>query len=89
MAKNTLIHGYNANLQAFGQAGFDYATAGSTNPNVYIAVSVLEDAVITATCSEGDNLSSVSVPKGMTIYGTFSSITIVSGKALLYRKAQD
>lgn len=89
MAANKLVHDYNANLQAFGQSGFDYVTTGTINTHAYIAISALEDASISATPSAGDSLSSVTIPKGMTIYGKFTSITVSSGKILAYREVED
>lgn len=90
MAANKLVHNYNANLQAFGQSGFDYVTTGTINSHTYIAISALEDASISATSAGGgDSLSSVTIPKGMTIYGKFSSITVSSGKILAYREVED
>ena len=89
MAANKLVHNYNANLQAFGQSGFDYVTTGTINSHTYIAISALEDASISATAVGGDSLSSVTIPKGMTIYGKFSSITVSSGKILAYREVED
>lgn len=73
-------------LQSFGQAGFDYVTTGTINTNVYIAVTALEDAQIDATASAGGSLTNVTIPKGLTIYGRFSSITVDSGKILAYRE---
>ena len=89
MAANKLVHNYNANLQAFGQSGFDYVTTGTINSHTYIAISALEDASISVTAGAGDDLSSVTIPKGMTIYGSFSSITVSSGKILAYREVTD
>lgn len=86
---NKLSHDYNANLMSFGQAGFDYVTTGTINSHEYIAISALEDASISVTADAGDDLSSVTIPKGLTIYGRFSSITVSSGKILVYREAED
>lgn len=89
MAGNKLVHNYNANLQAFGQSGFDYVTTGTIDTHTYVAISVLEDASISTAAAGGDSLSSVTIPKGMTIYGKFSSITVSSGKILAYREVED
>ena len=72
--------------QSFGQAGFDYVTSGTINSHDYIAVTALEDAQIDATASAGDSLTDVTIPKGLTIYGRFTSITVDSGKVLVYRE---
>ena len=77
-----------ANLQSFGQSGFDYVTTGTIDTDTYIAITALEDATITATAEVGDSLTSVVVPAGVTVYSRFTSITVVSGKILAYREAQ-
>lgn len=88
MAENKLVHGYNANLQAFGQSGFDYQSgAGSLTAHTYVAVTTLESSVISTVSSFGDNLSTVEIPAGLTIYGLFTEITVDSGKLLAYRLA--
>jgi hypothetical protein len=89
MAANKLVHDYNANLQAFGQSGFDYVTTGTINSHTYIAITALEDASISTTAVGGDSLSSVTIPKGLTIYGKITSITVSSGKILAYREVED
>lgn len=77
----------NFNLQAFGQAGFDSVGASETvNSHNYIAITALDDVVISATASEGDSLTSTTIPKGLTIFGRFTSITVTSGKILAYRE---
>ena len=90
MAKNKLVHDYNKNLQAFGQAGFDALGASETvTAHTYIAITALEDSSITIVAETGDSLTTSPIPKGLTIYGRFSSVTCVSGKILAYREALD
>lgn len=89
MAGNKLVHNYNANLQAFGQSGFDYVTTGTINTHTYIAITVLATASISVVSDGGDDLSSVSIPAGVTIYGKFSSVTVGSGRVLVYREVED
>lgn len=89
MAANKLVHDYNANLQAFGQSGFDYATSGTLDSHTYIAITVLATAQIDAVTVGGDDLTNVSIPAGTTIYGNFTSITVDSGRILAYRLAED
>ena len=89
MAGNKLVHDYNANLQAFGQSGFDYVTSGTINTHVYIAITVLATASISVTPSSGDALSAVTVPAGVTIYGKFTSVSVASGRVLVYREVED
>jgi|TARA_B100001939_G_scaffold330890_1_gene328429 hypothetical protein len=89
MSANKLVHDYNYNLMSFGQSGFDYITSGTVSDQTFIAITALEDASISATASKGDSLSSVTIPKGLTIYGRFTSVTVSSGKILAYREATD
>lgn len=89
MAGNKLVHDYNANLQAFGQSGFDYVTTGTIDTHTYIAITVLATASISVVSDGGDDLSSVSIPAGVTIYGKFSSVTVGSGRVLVYREVED
>lgn len=89
MAANKLVHDYNANLQAFGQSGFDYVTSGTINSHTYVAITVLATAQLDVTAVGGDSLTDVSIPAGTTIYGNFTSITVDSGRILAYRLAQD
>jgi hypothetical protein len=86
---NKLVHNYNSNLQAFGQSGFDYVTSGTINSHTYIAITVLATAVLDVSVEAGDSLTDVSIPAGTTIYGSFSSITVDSGRILAYRLALD
>lgn len=77
----------NFNLQAFGQAGFDLVGASETiNSHNYIAITALEDAQIDATATEGDSLTDITIPAGLTIFGRFTSVTCDSGKILVYRE---
>ena len=77
----------NFNLQAFGQAGFDLVGASETvNSHNYIAITALEDAQIDATATEGDSITDTTIPKGLTIFGRFTSVTCDSGKILVYRE---
>lgn len=79
---------YNANLQAFGQQGFDYQSgAGALNAHKYVAVTALENCVISTVSSYGDNLNTVTIPAGLTVYGLFTEVTVDSGKLLAYRLA--
>tara|TARA_R110002153_G_scaffold105081_3_gene243288 strand:+ start:151 stop:426 length:276 start_codon:yes stop_codon:yes gene_type:complete len=84
---NKLVHNYNSNLQSFGQSGFDYVTTGTINSHSYIAITVLDTAVLDVTTEAGDDLTDVSIPAGTTFYGSFSSITVDSGRILAYRLA--
>ena len=69
---------FSANLQAFGQGGFKIVSGGSTVLGDFIAFTTIEDSTVSAVFPAGmntDDLSSVLIPAGITIYGKFNSIT--------------
>jgi len=62
-------------------------TVEHTGP--YFAIAALEDSVIdTSECTTNitDAAATISIPKGMTIYGNFASIELDSGKVLAYAR---
>jgi hypothetical protein len=72
-----------------GQFGFDHVTTGTINQTDYSkgwnAITALEASQIDVTNNFGDSLTNVSIPSGVTIYVTASSITVDSGRILAYR----
>ena len=76
----------NFQRQVLGQKGFRKLRTGSASISgeFYRAITVLADASITVTSEAGDDLTTETVAAGITIYGLFSSITIVSGDVLAY-----
>lgn len=79
---------YHSDFQklAFGRSGFRVIDSSFTPvaDEYYTAFAVIEDAVITTTGNQGDNLSSEAISEGSTIYGLFSSISVASGKVIAY-----
>jgi hypothetical protein len=88
-----------ANNLQLGQGGYDIVTNATVNSHIYIAITILvgteviadntASGTVTATAvdtSVGDNLSSLEVPEGCTIYGRWSSVTIgANDTAIVYR----
>jgi len=76
----------NFQRQVLGQKGFRKLTTGQNSPDGEFirAITVLADASITTISEAGDSLSSESIPAGVTIYGLFSRVTVVSGNVLAY-----
>ena len=76
----------NFQRQVLGQKGFrKLTTSGSgTAGEFYRAITVLADASITVTSEAGEDLNAEAIPTGITIYGLFSSVTVVSGDVLAY-----
>ena len=76
----------NFQRQVLGQKGFRKLRTGSASISgeFYRAITVLADASITVTSEAGDDLTTETVAAGITIYGLFSSVTVVSGDVLAY-----
>lgn len=76
----------NFQRQVLGQKGFRKLRTGNTSTvgEFYRAITVLADASITVTSEAGDDLTTETVAAGITIYGLFSSVTVVSGDVLAY-----
>ena len=76
----------NFQRQVLGQKGFKKLRTGGSSiaGEFYRAITVLADAEITVTSEAGDDLTAETIPAGVTIYGLFSSITVVSGDILAY-----
>jgi hypothetical protein len=77
----------NRQKQSFGEYGSEYIITGETDAGetVYKAITALEASSLTLTQAEGDTtLTTIPVPAGLTIYGLFASISVVSGKVLAY-----
>jgi hypothetical protein len=76
----------NYQLASFGQFGFRNITSGFSpvSGELYRAVTVLSDAVVTVTPSSGDSLSAITLLAGTTIYGLFSAVSVSSGRVLAY-----
>ena len=85
MAYSNLTNPGNFQLASFGQKGFKKVTSSTAAPaGHYNAILVLDDAVLTCTSLNGESLTSVEVPAGVTIVGMFTVVTVASGTALAY-----
>ena len=76
----------NFQRQVLGQKGFRKLRSGTsgTAGEFYRAITVLADAEITVTSEAGDDLATETIPAGVTVYGLFSAVTVVSGDVLAY-----
>lgn len=76
----------NFQRQVLGQKGFRQIISGGSGQSeeFYRAITALETSTVTITAQSGDNLSSVDIPAGVTIYGLFSDVTVDSGNVLSY-----
>jgi|TARA_B100000035_G_scaffold297431_1_gene290202 hypothetical protein len=80
----------NTALTSFGQHGYKIQNgAGSIEPSSglnFVAVTVLAEAALTTESTDTTrfpNLSSVTVPAGATIYGSWSKVTATSGDVII------
>lgn len=72
--------------QTFGQKGFRRITSSFSpvTDEQYRAISAIEDTTISVVSYAGDNLTSIAIPAGFTLYGLFSSVTVASGSVIAY-----
>ena len=88
MGYENIIKDSNFRQTSTGDYGFrllsSAGTATSTSGESFRAIQVLESAEVTTTTSNGDALTAQSLPDGVTIFGKFDSITVVSGTVLAY-----
>lgn len=70
-----------------GEKGGIYESGTSVVTGSFEAILALEATVIasaTSTNITGDALTAVPLPAGCILYGAFSSVTLTSGKVILY-----
>lgn len=81
--------------EALGKFGAEFITNsnGATAKN-YCAITMLEDTIFTTLTSgnwtagsTGSSTSGLVFPKGLTIFGSFTAVTLQSGKVLCYKGA--
>ena len=89
----TLANTSQANLQSFGQNGFNVVTGTSAQTGNYSAITIVTDTVvasITATniqlngSESATALSGVTLPAGITIFGKITGFTLTSGSVIAY-----
>jgi hypothetical protein len=87
MSKFSLSQDDNFNNMSFGTWGFRRIVSGSTPVagEIYRAVQVLEDAIISVTSNFGSNLTSQVVSAGTVIFGEFSAVSCSAGTVLAYK----
>jgi hypothetical protein len=75
-----------------GQAGSTYMDDGdnSTASTTYNAITMISDTYFTTLTDagrDGTTLTGVTIPKGVTIFGEFTAITVDAGKCIAYKGA--
>ena len=79
---------FSANLQSFGQNGFKIV-GNSMVEGEFIAITAVEDSVITALIPDGmspsaDIPNQLPIPAGLTIYGKFLAVIAEQGQVIAY-----
>jgi hypothetical protein len=83
-----------ANLVSFGQFGLRVLTGNAIPTETFMAIQVLEDAVISANLLPygkqfvyiGDtSINALSLSAGTIIYGRFTELEVASGKVIAYK----
>ena len=89
----TLANTSQANLQSFGQNGFNLVNETAAQTGDYSAITVAEEAVFSSITGinirlngsvSSDALDSVTLAAGTTIFGKISGFTLASGKVIAY-----
>ena len=73
-----------------GQAGSTYMEDGDSSTAKYGAITMIADtnfSTLTDANRDGATLTGVAIPKGITIFGRFTAITVSTGKCIAYKGA--
>jgi hypothetical protein len=90
MGNRDYLYGQNKNLASFGQFGLRALTGSSVTGETFVVIMAIEDSVVSTAINEYDgnlgdsSLTSLSLSKGMAIYGRFQNIVVASGKVIAY-----
>lgn len=91
MAHKNLEYTTNFNKATLGQFGIRVLTGNATAGETFVAIQVLEDAVITSDLAELDGnigdttITSLALTAGTVIYGRFVNLEVASGKVIAYK----
>ena len=89
-----LFYNTNTNLVSFGQFGLRVLTGNASPTETFMAIQVIEDAVISCDLlpyeanftSIGDtSITSLALSAGTVIYGRFVALEVASGKVIAYK----
>lgn len=82
---------HHTNRQSFGEAGVILIDDTVAHTGPFVAIQALEDAAVDISeCDMSfiEDVADFTIPKGLTIYGEFTSIELDSGKVLAYYKSR-
>lgn len=91
MGHKNLEYNTNFNNATLGQFGLRVLTGNATAGETFVAIQVLEDAVITSdlvglNSNIGDTeITSLALTAGTVIYGRFVNLEVASGKVIAYK----
>lgn len=92
MAHKSMTYEGNNNIASFGQFGIRVLTTNATVGETFIAIQVLEDAVISSTLTANEvgeigdaSITSLALTAGTVIYGRFIDLQVASGKVIAYK----
>ncbi|GEM_PF-6353551 len=85
MGFETIVKEGNFYQSATGDYGFRLVSTGESTSESSRSIQALTDIVITTTTSVGDALTSVTLIEGTIIFGKFDSVSVISGKAIVYK----
>lgn len=91
MSHKNLEYNANFNNATLGQFGLRVLTGNAIVGEAFVAIQVLEDAVITSDLVELDkiigdtNITSLALTAGTVIYGRFVNLEVASGKVIAYK----
>ena len=92
MGHKNYFYNANSNSASFGQFGLRVLTTNATAGETFVAIQVLEDAVISTDLNANENaeigdtsITSLSLTAGTVIYGRFVNLQVASGKVIAYK----
>jgi len=91
----TLANQSQANLQSFGQNGFNVVTDANAHTGDFSAITILTDTVFdsitginlhknSGASETTDSLDGITIPAGVTIFGNISAFELASGNVIAY-----
>ena len=90
MSVQSVKQNLGANAQSYREAitganGHRYLSNGTSYAlEIYVALQVLQDCIITYNCPVGDSVSNKALVAGDSIYGVFSDVVVQSGEVRAY-----
>lgn len=86
MAFNTIVREQDFYASSFAEYGFRVVDNSFSQPagESYRAITIAQDASVTVVSASGDSFTTKVLPAGLTVYGKFTSVSVVSGLVIAY-----